>query len=228
MFVTLNTAVSRVISALGQVPGLGTQTYSEDAIVELLQQVFDINSQKFWVPQQMKWFSKALDGVTGLPVSDFTNIARYEDIRAIFFGTGQRPLPRLPADFNPFTMTGSTALYQEPTVVGDTEPSATSNRLFRVWPLASAGTVYVHARQRSSTLFNDGNNVIYFDDIALINGAAWMYTTDDGANPAGMGKFKEIYEERITSMQDAYNKQPIILDPRVPMGTNGWTEWPPT
>ncbi len=226
MFDTLENLIQRTVTTLAQVPGSGVQLYSEDRIQELLQQVYTINSDKFWIPEQMKWQNATLAGAAGLPSTDWEDVSSYKDIRAIFFNTSQRPLPRLPSDLNPFTVGGTVAKFQEPLSRND-EPSSTSNRLFRIWPLASTGTVYIHARLRDTNLFRDPTNTIYFDDVAMINGAAFMYAADDGANPGSVAKFQKLYEDRITEIQDNLNRQPIILDPRSPMGTDQWTEWPP-
>lgn len=226
MFDTLENLIQRTITTLAQVPGSGTQLYSEDRIQELIQQVYTINSDKFWIPEQMNWLSAALDGTAGLPATDWTDINSYKDIRAIFFNTSQRPLPRLPSDMNPFTVTGTTGRFQEP-IARANEPSSTSTRLFRIWPLTATGTVRVHARLRNTNLFRDPDNVIYFDDVALINGTAFMYSADDGANPGSVAKFQRLYDDRIVEIQDNLNRQPIILDPRSPTAGDQWTEWPP-
>lgn len=226
MFDTLENLIQRTIVTLAQVPGSGTQLYSEDRIAELLQQVYTINSDKFWIPEQMSWRSAPLDEAAGLPTLDWANINSYKDIRAIFFNSSQRPLPRLPSDMNPFTVSGTSGRFQEP-LAKDDEPSTTSNRLFRIWPLTATGTVRIHARVRSTSLFRDPTNTIYFDDVAMINGAAFMYAADDGANPGSVAKFQTVYEGRINEIQDNLNRQPIVLDPRSPMGGDQWSEWPP-
>jgi hypothetical protein len=65
--------VKAVIVELSQVPGIATQVYAADRILQYVQDAFLLEIEEIWWPQYMQYFGPvALDGTTGIIVSDLT------------------------------------------------------------------------------------------------------------------------------------------------------------
>lgn len=220
-FKTLTDLVADARGLLRRYPGSGAQLYSDDAIAKAIRDAYVMFSEERWYTFQMKWFPNiALDGTTGIPTSDFTNVQRFADIRAVFVANVNRPLPTLPANMNPYQWLSAGSVFLEELNTVD-EPSATSNRLFRVWPLSTSQNLWVYARVRPANIFTDPDVRVNFDDIALTYKAAFDIATDDGSNPAQIDKFQTMFTSRIDQLQKQEHNQPILLDPRFPNGVNG-------
>lgn len=218
-FKTLSDLMTEVKQRISLVPGLAVQVYGEDKIASYLRERFESFAREpaFWWPWLMDWRTGALDGITGVPAADamFEDVDSWDDVRGMFLNNDQRPLPQLPQEVNPFTFSfGSGQRYAE-------FHNSVTKRV-RVWPLATTGTLYAHVRVVPSV--TDLDDTMPFDWIALVNGACYKMSEDDGGNPAQSRKFLGLAEDALKRVKLAASQQPYILDPRVGTIPNDWAE----
>lgn len=215
---TLDNLITRVTQRLSQVAGTNVQTYSEDRIAEMIQHKFDAIFDEAWWPQFMTWQSSALDGVNGvvaLTVTDY--FKHFDDIRAVFLSTSATEIPQLSATANPYLYSGTTPLYISPIDATDT---TNASKVFRVWPLASTGTLRIHGRTRPDTY--TGDDEVKMDDQLLIIGAAYDYLEDDGTNPNATAKMQNMFESRLQQLKNMHSNKPIVLDSRTSVYPTHW------
>lgn len=204
---TFESLITRVQQRLSMVAGTAVQVYAEDRIAEMLQHKFDILFDDYWWPEYNEWSTWTLDGSTGVVTTDLTNLVkRFEDIRTIYLGGTDSDIVPLPSDFNPNKLTGTTPVYYE--------PHSSASNVFKVWPIASTGTLDVNYRTKPAT-FSDSDEV-RLDDQVLILGAAYDYLEDDGGNPGATQKMLNLFNQRLQQLKGLNNKKPIPLDRRHP------------
>lgn len=211
---TINTLMHAVERMLSQTSGTAVQLYSEDRIVDSLIDAFKVVFPEAWWPGLMVWEQKILDGSTGIVTTDFENITRYEDIRAVFWNQTDRQLVELSRSINPYRLTGTQGQY--------IEGIETSGRLLRVLPAAATGTIEVHGRVMPTVFTLD--TVLKVDPLVLKFWAAWDYSTDDGANPAQEDKWKRLFEARLAQLKAEYSSKPMAVVPnRTPSPPTDWS-----
>jgi hypothetical protein len=197
--------IERTAVRLSQVAGSSVQLYSEDRIAEMVQHKFDVLfDEAFWGQFVTFGESMTLDGSTGVVTTDLSSkIKRFDDIRVIFPDDSNTPLSALPeATLNPDTITGTTPAFYS--------PSTSALKVFKIWPLASTGSIQVTYRTKPDAFVD--SDVVDFDDQALILGAAFDYAEDDGTNPAATDKLQNMFESRVKQLRNMRNETPIALD----------------
>lgn len=212
---TLEETITEVEILLAQTAGPAVQRYAGERIAKFIQQSFDILfNEEFW-PQFRHWQIQTLDGSTGFPttVSDF---AAFMDLMAIYPQNENRRLSRLPFPFNPFLLSNTTPIFVEPQA---------GTKLFRIWPLAAVGTIYVQGRRKPAAFTLEEE--IDFDEVCLQSLAAWKYCVDDGNNPMQAEKLQAIYDQRLITLKgQSLGNIPIDFDPRFAAVPTQWTELP--
>jgi hypothetical protein len=218
-FKTLGELVVSCEKRLSEVAGTAVQVYSEDTLAYLIQEAFDFATKQLWWDHLMVWEQRVLDGVNGRVTADITSVQDYENIRAVFREGSDRPLPTLPRDLNPFTLNGTTPQYISADV-------SVANRHFNVWPKTATGNVYIHGKTTRAADFT-ADDVVSFDEVAIINYVCWKASSDDGANPGQIEDFKITFSQRMKQLIDDYNSKPIQLDPATgSTSLYGWQEMP--
>ncbi len=208
---TLSELIQKTIKRLSQVPGKGTQLFAEDKIAEIIQDTFDMVMAEAWWPNYMKWTTFVLDGTTGVSTTNLgvgdtsltAPIKDFGDIRVIHRDKF-RKLVQTPLDVQPSLLSGTTPIYMEALFDND-------EKVVQVWPATATGTLYMHARIHPGMLTADTE--IRLDDTLLINGAAWDFMEDDGANPSASAKFQTKFEARLKQMKKKMDNVPIQLGP---------------
>lgn len=219
-----STLITKVETELSQVSGLGTQLYSDDRILQLLNNTFMLVSRKLWWPELMQWNTYTLDGTTGRPTTA-TPYLEYQDIRAIFGFDRFRGLAALPRDIDPSFIAGNIPRFRE-------GKDGTNDSIpFQIRPFTAQGTISVHGRVLPSQCASGGpgfvsTDTIPFDPLVLIYGSAFQYVVDDGSNPGSIDKFKMLFERALQTQIDSYNQEPIELDPRIIRTPYQWLELP--
>lgn len=197
--------IERTATRLSQVAGASVQLYSEDRIAEMIQHKFDVLFDEAWWGQFVTFGEtmtlNASTGVVTIDVSD--KIKRFDDIRVIYPDDSNTPLSALPeATLNPSTITGTTP--------GFFSQSSDTTKVFKVWPLASTGDIQVTYRTKPDAFVD--SDVVNFDEQALILGAAFDYSEDDGTNPAATDKLQNMFESRVKQLRNLRNETPVTLD----------------
>ena len=209
--------IQRTILAMRQVPGLGVQLYSEDALLECYNRMFDHAFSEMWWDAYMQWFTLTLDGTTGKPTSDLTGVQKIEDIRAIFPGTSHRRLKKYGSYMNPNALTGTFPRWYE--AINETTPA----RVIRVLPVTATGTITIHARVKGTAIFTAGD-YNKLDDALLINLMAWDYLSGDADNPGNAARFAALAQERLKQLRAERNEEAIDLDPRATEIPGSWID----
>lgn len=204
---TLEEMTSEVLGVLGQVPGIGTQMFSEDNILEDLVRMFNICFTKYPWPHFREWFRFALDETTGT-IDDsegFENVRGIEDFLSIHRDAEANPLPVMPKGLNPYTLSGTKARFW--TFLPSTDADYVVKRL-KFYPAAAEGYVNVNARVYPRTL---GQAWVWDDDMALdkdmlVYGAAWLRLLADGTNPEAAEANKSLFELRFKDITGALSQ----------------------
>lgn len=210
---TINALMLEVEEKLSQTPGTSVQLYSADRIAQSIVDAYSIVSKELWWPDLMVWEQRTLDENTGIVTSDFTNITRYEDIRAVFWNGTDARLPELARDINPYRLTGNNAQF--------VEPITAAGRLFRILPVTSVGSVEVHGRTYPTEFLPDTE--LRIDPLLLVYWAAWDYCVDDGANPGQETKFQRLFDMRLNQLKAEYSRGELALNSHASKGIP--TEW---
>lgn len=228
-YANLTQLIADCITELAQVPGSGTQTYSEDNLALKLRNAYNSVCGEAWWPHLMRWSSHTLDASTG-KVTTATKfpltIRDFGDIRYVFVGTQQRPLSLLPEGFNPFALSGTSPRFIEQLNRLDEDTDSTTRFLFKVWPLEATGTLRVRARHVDEDLFTDPEVEIPVDRWALVYAACMLYVAADGNNPNELTSFQVRYKDRLDQCRAELNNLPIDLDTRQPFDNDTWQEYP--
>lgn len=207
--------IQEVITRLSMYAGTSAQTYAEDRIGAMIQHKFDVLFDEEWWPQFCAWAEYTLDGSTGVVTADLSSVVKeWKDIRVIHAEDKRTPLPLLPHSINPYTLSGTTPMYVE------FYDSAT--KIFRIWPLAATGDVQLHRRTKPTDFADDDD--VNFDSEALILGACWDYSEDDGANPGAIEKFKNMFEARVRQLKKQLANLPTTLTPYHKETNTEWVE----
>lgn len=203
-FLGMQSLVQLVVKRLSQVSGIGVQTYAEDRIQDMIQHKFETLVKEDWWPWLMSWQSFTLDGSTGTSTTTVSDYARdHGDLRVLYAGDKRRPLTRLPTTINPYVLSGTTPVHFE--FIND------ADKLFRIWPLTSTGSIRAHCRLIPTRYTSDAASVA-FDAEALILGATADYLADDGTNPDATNKFEVYFEQRVAQLKKDVISQPFALD----------------
>jgi hypothetical protein len=214
---TLSEHITEVETLLSQVAGVSVQTYAEARIAKFILEAFDIVFKKAWWAQFRHFQSVALTGTDGFPVSDL-DFWEFGDIAAIYPSDRQIRLTKLPFPMNPFLLTGTQAQYIDP------QPG---KKLFRVWPLASVGTLIIQGRKKPDTYPFGPDDEVPFDDLVIQNIAAWRYCMSDGNNPLEAEGFQAVFDQRLTNLLgEEVGNVPMDHDPRFVDIPNQWYEVP--
>lgn len=199
---TLLQLVTDVEVALYQSAGPQVQIYSQDIIVQMIQRAFDAVFIKRYWSQFRKREVRTLNGTTGTITAPLTFIKQYSDIQYVFRDGSQRPLPKLPTDFNTINFTGGTPKF--------VEPSGDSN-LINIYPLDSTGQILIVGRRCPDPYAMD--QTVEFDSTYLVNAVAWEYFVDDGSNPGSASKHQMLMETRLRQLEMDDEQHAIQLDP---------------
>lgn len=215
-FPTFEDAIQKTILQLSMVPGTSVQTYAEDIIGAYVQSAFnDVFDLRFW-PRYSSWITVTLDGVVGIPNVDIdVSLRRYEDIARMFRGSTNDVINALPGTINPSTITGTTAQFRAPY-------NTDSERIFRVYPSGSTGTLDLYVRTKPEDFVTDSE--IKLDIDLLVLKACWFYSIQDGANSGQAATFNKRFTDRLSIQAHIIDTaSPIPINPSAITGIP--SEW---
>jgi hypothetical protein len=179
---TVIEAVNRVELLLSQVSGENVQLYAEDRIIDMLQNSYNTLFDKLWWPHRMRRETVTLNGTSGEATTTFTALTKFEDIKHIYRVGDRLPIPELSLIENPDVITGSRARFYE--------PSQTSGKIFKCYPITSTDQVTVLYRTRQANFVDDPTVTIDFDVDLLVFAIVYDYLEDDGTNPGATEKYR--------------------------------------
>lgn len=215
-FKTMQQIITKVERAIYQSAGSAVQIYSQDILLDHVQQAFSHVFDLHWWPRFMVRELLTLDGVTGQTTVAPTYISDYKDLRYVYSGTYSTPLRVLPSTFNTQQLSaGTLARYISAT------PDA---KLFKVFPITATDELLLVGRNRPADFAIDSE--VPFDDLLMIHFAAWSYFTDDGSNPGSADKHQGLFESRLKQIEASEYNHPIELDMTSHYIPDRWGELP--
>lgn len=224
-FSSYATLITDAVRRVRQVPGVGTQLYSETVLGSYIQEAYEVLRKETWWPWLMRRTQGTLNGSTGVVIGtpwSTVGLSDFDDIRAIYLGSYQHRLPMVSEDFNPLTLNGlQYARYVEPLSIHD---DPTGSILFRLYPANVTGEVYVWARCDPVGLFTNPAVLVPMNRFMLLNYAMWRYMTDDAANPGAAGAALQMYEKIKEQELMKVNSHPIYLNPSIGQVNDAWQE----
>lgn len=223
-FKNLNNLVDDATYKLRQAVGNGVQIYSADPLKKAIEDVYNLAVGDRWWPHLMHWFERTLDGSTGVITEDLDQgdaaVDEFNDIRGVWHGSDQKPLPYMSEQANYNEGSGAQTRCIE--ALSYFHPNV--SRLFRVVPITTEGTVWVHGRLTPDNIFSNPEVIIPFNPQLLACGAAWSYAASEGVNPAHVMKLQQEFADALKTERAAYKDQPLVLDPRQESIPGQWHE----
>jgi len=215
-FPTQSECIQEIIKQMSMVPGTSVQVYAEDIIASYFQSAFDEIFDSYFWPEYTSWQTFTLDGTIGIPNANIdTYVKRIQDIGTMFIGGTRTPIHRMPSQENPSLVTGTSPKFYD-------AYTATRERVFRVYPAASTGTLDCRVRTKPADFIS--TSVIYLDKWLPIFRAAWLYAEQDAANPGLTAVFQNRFEERMLQVKSSIaSAAPIPVNPSAGSGIE--TEW---
>lgn len=183
---TLRYLIDQTLIRMSMQSGIDTQIYTEERLRLALQYRFDMLFDSYWWPQFfVQQEEYALDGVSGMIVGDVSlRIRRFTDIHSVYNENSNSPLPRAPNNVR-IRDISSPCVQSVPLL----------DKVFRILPMISTGTVAVTYRKRPA-LFEADADTVNMDEQLMICGAAFDLLEDDATNPGAADKFRMMYDER--------------------------------
>ena len=198
---TVNEAVRRVTTLLSQVSGENVQLYAEDKIIDMLQNSYNSLFDMMWWTNRMRRQTVTLDGTSGESTTTFTALTKFDDIKHVYRVGDRIPLPEVSLNENPDIITGSRARYYE--------PSSTTGKIFKCYPIASTDSIIVQYRERQTDFILDPTVTIDFDVDLLVFGVVYDYLEDDGSNPGATEKYRAKFNAKFTAAKAKYGTRII-------------------
>jgi hypothetical protein len=231
MAVTVNQVVQDALGILGEVTGIGVQTYSEPRLIKDCGRGFNTLFKKRMWRQYCQWTNAVLDGVFGKPVTDaFATVMDMDDIKTICPMGFSDSIPRLPEGLNPAIMTGTSPLYWDSLPVNDPEYMS---KKFRVYPMAATGEVSVYARHHpkltpETGVFEEwtGDDILHLDRDLLALATAHAALAGDDLNSMGTEAVRGMLDIKYMEIVKGFADHTISLGMRTAPVPRSWFEAP--
>jgi hypothetical protein len=152
-----------------------------------------------------------LDGTTGVVTTNLSDkIRRFSDIHSVYFDQSNRPLPMAPVAVN-YSQIRARSL----------QPVNT-NKIFRVVPVTTVGSVYVNYRTFPAAFADDTEILL---DAGMIEfGACAAYLEDDASNPSAADKYRTMFERRFNQLTNNEDQFGHSMNSSTQLGLFEWTD----
>jgi hypothetical protein len=201
---------------LGEVPGAGVQTYSDDRMFRDCIRAFDIFHKKYPWDQYTSWSECALDGLTGkILVDTFQYLRDFEDIFSVFPASSNFEIPVLDKRRNPKTLTGSSSLFWTalPTIDQDYQ-----FKRIQIVPPSSTSSIVVCWRHYPRAFDSMGrqtpwnwDDVMDLDDQMLVHATAWSTLSSDDINANAAQDQMAMADDRFNEVTAALSRQKMTF-----------------
>ncbi len=211
---TFSEVITNVERLLRQEAGQSVQQYAEGTIAKLLQDSFDRIFKMYWLPEYYNpGEDMTLDGTTGKVTNDLTaKILKVKDIRFVWMAPYIHPLTWKPPHLAPTMLVGLVPMLEP--VAGD--------KIFRVFPVTTAGTITVAYRTPPATFTNNAD-VPESCRMLMEAEAAFVYATDDGANDLMVKRLEKLVNDRDGELRAEQHLGPRPLAPGRGAPLTVWT-----
>jgi len=199
---TIREIVTDAQETLGDVPGAGVQTYSDDRMFRDCIRAFNLFHKKYPWDQFISWSLVELDGISGKITEDtFQHLRDFEDILSVFPENRNFEIPVLDRRRNPNSLRGTSALFW--TSLPTIDPDYQWRRL-QIIPPSTRGKIVVCWRHYPREFSKDGrqnpwdwDDVMDLDDDMLVHAVAWMTLSNDDINAGAAQDQQTLADDRF-------------------------------
>jgi hypothetical protein len=223
---TIRQIVEDSTELIGEVAGVGVQTYTEDQLRNHAIRGFNLLFKKNAWEQYRKWFRLSLDGTLGVVSTDsFESVLDFEDFIGVYRDAETKKLPILPKGFNPYTISGTQVNFYTSLHVTDANYA---KRRLQFYPTTSVGFVNILARvyplTAPETQF-DWEDTFYLDRDLLVYATSFMALIVNSLNADAAATCKSLMEGRYADIIAGLSDHPIPIstNPTIP---RAWGEAP--
>ncbi len=212
MSTTMEKVVQDALNVLGEVPGAGVSTYSEDRMLADAIRTFNLLFKKYHWPHMLEWFRVQLDGTNGVvPANTFQNVRDLEDFLSVHRDGQRNPLPVIPKSVNPYALQsgGGQVKYWSFMAVTNT---LFENRYLQFYPKTTTEWVNVCARVYPKVNGQewDMDDEVHLDHDMMVCGTAWHTLASDDINPGAQDAQRNMMEMRYKDILAALSNQPVV------------------
>lgn len=193
---TIEQLMARIEKRMFVASGLSVQLHMEDGLLEMLRSGYNLLFDDFWTPEYSLSRVETLDGTTGQVTNNLSNvIRRYKDVHSVIPYGCTVPLSKLPAgtDISDISERCIT-------------PSADPQKVFKVLPADTTGTVTIWYRTRiADSVWDDvvtSTEVNMDDEVLILYVVAELLDSDD-SNARAADRYKKSFEARQQQLRDA-------------------------
>jgi hypothetical protein len=224
---TIREIVTDAQELLGDVPGAGVQTYSDDRMFRDCIRAFNMFHKKYPWDQFMSWSACVLDGTTGKITNPiFQNLRDFEDIFAVFPEGSNFEIPVLDRRRNPMTLTGSRSLFW--CALPSIDPDYQYKRIQIVPPSSTSGIV-VAWRHYPRTFSTTGqispwewDDVMDLDEDLLTHAVAWITLSSDDINSNAAQDQQNLADDRFAEITMALARRKLTPSRSGATVPNNW------
>lgn len=199
--------VSEIIEAaqklIGEVAGIGVQTYGESITLDHVKRGFNMMHTKYHWSEYIEWMQLTLDGTTGrltIPSNNFQFVREFGDFITIQ-PTGTRyEVPMLAKRENPFTFTNSTYPTRYKSIPVSDADFATKRLQF--YPVTCTGTLDIQVRVYPVAFGSeiDSDTEIHLDHDLMTYTAAFQHLAFDDTNQNALNVIQNMMETRYNDL----------------------------
>lgn len=219
---TFRDLVKAVTTNLGEVAGTGVQAYSEDRILEVVVQTFNLVWGKYAWDQYTDWSQRTLDGTLGIITADLSDVRSHEDIINVFPATSDVPLPKMNRSRNPFLLQGTSVRFWS-SLPSNSAYYAT--RRLQFWPKSATGDVVIQHRIYPVNK-TGANDPCYLDFDLMTYATSWQMLSGEGTNPAASATQQALFDMKYRDLMNLFAGQPIEAQPGLSYDYR--SEWEPS
>lgn len=216
---TIRKIVDDALVIVGEVAGVGVQTYGDDRMFADAIRGFDMMFKKYYWDQFLHWDRLALDGTLGIvTTNDLAGVRDFEDFSSVHRDNEQPQLPVLARKVNPFASFpsgGSVLCY---TSLASTDANFFTRRL-QFYPKTATGFVNICSRKYPA-LAPDGTpgdwdweDDMFLDRQLLAYATAFMTLVGDDLNSGAASVIQNLMEGRYKDITGALAGRPLALSP---------------
>lgn len=214
MSATIRQIVDDALAIVGEVDGIGVQTYGEDRMFSDAIRGFDLMFKKYPWPQYRRWYTGTLDGTTGVFTGAvLTSTKDFEDILSVHIANEVKELPLLPRNLNPNSIGsgGTRPMYWTSLHVLHSDYV---DKKIQIYPITSEGDIDLHIREYpliAPATEWDWADVWYLDRSLLAYATAFMTLSGDDLNASHAQTIKAMMESKYKDITTSLASRPMPI-----------------
>jgi hypothetical protein len=212
MSATLGDILSDAQGLIGEVAGIGVQTYGEGTMLAHAIRAFNLLHSKYQWDEYLSWMQVTLDGTTGRISANntFDYVKDFGDFLVVQPHGSSWEVPVLAKRENPFCFAGSRIARYGSVPASDT---AFITKRLQFYPLTTTDTLdilcRVHPVKITDIMTED--TVIHLDRDLVVYGAAFQALAFDDTNANAQSVVQNMLEVRFTDLTGNRAMKPISI-----------------